>query len=217
MQNLIFIHGAFYDGSVWDQVVPLITSKEWKIYCPTLTRASPVVNFTTHIQDISNLINTLDRNPITLVGHRYGGMIITEIAKLFPNKIKHLIYLDSVVPLPNESLIDVMGERAKSLEVVDGWKVIPNLKSLGIEGHPWSKSHVFPQSYHCFTGKTSSEPLKESIRKSYILTTDKGPMGHIQAKRVEDQGGTVYEIQGSHSPMVTDPITFAENLKAILQ
>lgn len=227
MQHIILIHGAFYSGAVWEKLIPLITAPNRILHCPTLTGAggknlSPNIGLSTHVQDIKNLVNEIAKDQdaeIVLVGHRYSGMVITEVAKQMPNKISHLIYIDSPVPLPTESLMDVVGGTDNQLEIIDGWKVRTSLADLGLEKTidvKWAEQNVFVQSLKCFTEKTSATVVSPSIQKTYILCSLPSKFRAAQAARIKKMGGEVRQIQTSYSAMVTHPEVLAAEIRTIL-
>jgi pimeloyl-ACP methyl ester carboxylesterase len=227
MQHVVFVHGAFYNGAVWDKLIQLIAAQNRIFYCPTLTGAggnnlSPNIGLSTHIQDIKNLVDEISKEKgaeIILIGHRYSGLVITEVAKQMPDKIDHLIYLDSTVPLPRESLMDALGERDNQLEIIDGWKVRTSLTNLGLERATdlkWAEKNVFVQSLKCFTEQTSSIVLDSSIQMTYVLCSLQDGYTASQAARVKKMGGQVRQIQTSYSAMVTHPEILAAELRTIL-
>src|SRR5205085_10666394 len=71
--------------------------------------ASPEVNLSTHIQDVTNTLWYEDLNDVILVGHSYGGMVVTGVADRMPERIKHLVYLDAFLPGDGQSLYDLGG------------------------------------------------------------------------------------------------------------
>jgi pimeloyl-ACP methyl ester carboxylesterase len=227
MQHVILVHGAFYNGAVWDKLVPLIAAPNRVLHCPTLTGAggnnlSPNIGLSTHVQDIKNLVDEIakDRDAeIVLIGHRYSGMVITEVAKQMPDKIGHLVYIDSPVPLSTESLMDTIGGMDKQLEIVDSWKARTSLADLGLERASdvaWAEKHVFAQSLACFTEKTSATAVGSSIQQTYILCSLPSKFRVSQAARVKKMGGQVRQIQTSYSAMVTHPEVLAAEIRAIL-
>ena len=145
-------------------------------YRPTLTGqgeryhlASPDVDLKLHIQDIVNFIEWEDLHDIVLVGHSYGGMVITGVVDRLPGRMKHVIYLDAFLPENGESAQSASGTRTPPRAVVNGFF------SLGDQtGKP--VPHVVPQSEKTFTQPIVLEHQEEARRvpTTYILTVDKG-------------------------------------------
>ena len=88
------------------------------MFTPTLTgladRAhllSADIGLDTHITDVMALIAYYDLNDIVLVGHSYGGMVITGVADAMKDRISHIIYLDAALPKHGETMITQGPER----------------------------------------------------------------------------------------------------------
>jgi pimeloyl-ACP methyl ester carboxylesterase len=107
----VIVHGAWGGGWAFQEVDRLLTADGHKVYRPTLTGqgervhlSSPDVGLSTHIEDIVNLILWENLHEVVLVGHSYGGMVITGVADRVPDRIKRLIYLDAFLPENGESV-----------------------------------------------------------------------------------------------------------------
>lgn len=61
-----------------------------------------------HIREVCNLITDKDLEKVILVGHSYAGMVITGVASTLPEKLSHLIYVDTAVPESEQSLFDIL-------------------------------------------------------------------------------------------------------------
>jgi pimeloyl-ACP methyl ester carboxylesterase len=131
----VLIHGAWHGGWCWQKLIPFLEASGHKVYAPTLTgmaerqsELSPDIGLDTHIQDIVDLLEKKNLHNVILVGHSYGGMVITGVVDRVPERIAHLVYLDTFVPRDGESMIDVsplvaylIHKRAKAKG--NGWKV----------------------------------------------------------------------------------------------
>jgi pimeloyl-ACP methyl ester carboxylesterase len=133
MGSFVLVHGAGSGGFSWQALAGLLRGGGHLVYTPSLTGygdrehlSGPHVNLSTHIQDIVNLIEMESLRDIVLVGHSYGGMVITGVADLVPERIAHLVYEDGLLPKDGESAID-MGNSAGGSDprgaLVDGWKI----------------------------------------------------------------------------------------------
>ncbi len=107
----VIVHGAWGGGFAFKAVDDLLTADGNKVYRPTLTGqgekihlATPDTDLNTHIQDIVNVILWENLHDVVLVGHSYGGMVITGVADRIPDRIKCIIYLDAFLPENGESL-----------------------------------------------------------------------------------------------------------------
>jgi pimeloyl-ACP methyl ester carboxylesterase len=113
MATFVLVHGCWHGGWCWKKITPLLRAAGHEVYTPTLTglgdRAhllSPAVNLSMHIADIVNLLYYEDLTDVLLVGHSYGGLVITGVAESAATRLRRLIYLDAVVPDDGQSLYD---------------------------------------------------------------------------------------------------------------
>jgi pimeloyl-ACP methyl ester carboxylesterase len=105
MATFVLVHGSFTGGWYWSRVRPLLQAAGHEVWTPTLTGAgdrshllSRSVSLETHILDIVNVLRYEDLRDVVLVGHSYGGMVITGAADREPKRVSRLIYLDATVP-----------------------------------------------------------------------------------------------------------------------
>ena len=110
MANFLLVHGAWHGGWCWRDVVPPLTRAGHRVHAVTLTGVgermhlmTPAITLETHITDVANAIEMEELDQIVLVVHSYGGMIGTAIADRMPERLRHLVYVDAVVPKPGES------------------------------------------------------------------------------------------------------------------
>ena len=217
----VIVHGAWGGSWAFKEVDSLMTAEGHVVYRPSLTGqgervhlASPEITLSTHINDVVNMILVEKLTDIVLVGHSYGGMVITGVAERIPERIRKLVYLDALLPVDGESLVSAMpggGEWLKSMEkegmIVPAW-VRPE--------QPYPKD--VPQSLKTFTEPLS---LKNAAAKSlpgvYILTIDPGKTAAEDdfaafAKRARDRGYKYIEIIADHNPQWSRPRELAELL-----
>ena len=123
----VLVHGASGGGWDWRTMDELLTARGHTVYRPTLTglgeRAhlnSPKVNLTTHITDVVNVIRFEDLQNVVLVGHSYGGMVITGVMDAIPERISHAVFLDAAVPEDGQSARDFWSGSTADHEVKDG-------------------------------------------------------------------------------------------------
>jgi pimeloyl-ACP methyl ester carboxylesterase len=125
-QTYVLVHGA--SGGAWDWKLMdlLLSNRGHEVYRVTLSGlgerahlASNEINLTTHITDVVNTIIYEQLDQIILVGHSYGGMVITGVMNQVPEKIKHAVFLDAAIPNHGMSAMDLWPNMADH-PVVDG-------------------------------------------------------------------------------------------------
>src|SRR6516162_7554187 len=133
METFVLVHGSWAGGVVWRQLAPRLRKAGHEVYAPTLTGIgerkhllSREIDLDTHIQDVIGVIDEEDLSDIVLVGHSYGGMVITGVADRVPEKVATLVYLDAFVPENGQSLFNLLPSD-RSLTTVPGedWLVTP--------------------------------------------------------------------------------------------
>ena len=136
MATFVLVHGAWVGGWCWEKVIPFLEAAGHRVYTPTLTglaerasELSPDVGLDTHIQDIVGLLEEMNLHGVILVGHSYGAMVITGVVDQVPERIAHLVYLDTFVPRDGESLADsspilIWLLRKQAQAYGDGWRVL---------------------------------------------------------------------------------------------
>ncbi len=136
MTDFVLCHGAWGGGWAWARVARILREAGHEVFTPTYTglgeRAHLLtrdVDLRTHIDDVRAVIRWERLEDFVLVGHSYGGMVITGVADKEWRKIPKLVYLDAFLPANGEALGDLVGEdRAHAtLDLAErdgeGWKV----------------------------------------------------------------------------------------------
>src|SRR5687767_9899548 len=138
MAHYLLVHGAWYGGWCWQRVVSRLRASGHEVFSPTLTglgeRAhllSPEVDLDTHVSDVLGVLKYEDLREVILVGHSYGGMIITAVAEQAAGRLAHMVYLDAFVPQDGQAMADLLGpaflahfrERVESEG--EGWRLPP--------------------------------------------------------------------------------------------
>lgn len=131
--TIVIVHGAWGGSWAFRQVDALLREKGFNVYRPQLTGlgervhlSRPDIGLSTHIDDVVNTILYEDLHDITLVGHSYGGMVITGVADRVPDRIRRLIYVDAFVPNDGESVMNFARSRSDWLKpMIKGDYIVP--------------------------------------------------------------------------------------------
>jgi pimeloyl-ACP methyl ester carboxylesterase len=171
---ILFVHGAWGGAWSFQQLDSIMTADGFKVYRPTLTGlgekvhlATPDIGLDTHIMDIVNVIKFENLHDIILVGHSYGGMVISGVAEKVPDRIGRMIYIDALLPNDGESVDDVF-PRGRDMPRANGF--IP----FNWATNPTPPMDV-PQPAKTFSDKiTLNNPAAAKIPVTYVLTVDQG-------------------------------------------
>lgn len=118
------------------------------------------VTLNTHISDVCNLIETEELSDITLVGHSYGGMVVTGVADRLHRRISNLLFLDAYTPSSGQSAMEIRSatsspsDKAVTLDIPAGSQTIdpPSAEHHGLQGPVlgWANRHLKPMPLKCF-------------------------------------------------------------------
>jgi pimeloyl-ACP methyl ester carboxylesterase len=133
MATFVLVHGSWAGGVVWRQLVPRLRKAGHEVYAPTLTGIGErrhllnrEIDLDTHIQDVIGVIDDEDLSDIVLVGHSYGGMVISGVADRVPEKVASLVYLDAFVPENGQSCLSLLPpDRRLATVPGEDWLVAP--------------------------------------------------------------------------------------------
>lgn len=227
MATIVLVHGSFSGGWIWRKVTPDLTRAGHTVLTPTMTGlgerrhlSSPDIGLDTHIQDIANVLFCEDLQEVMLVGHSWGGMVISGVAETQHERIARLVYLDAFVPMNDQSVFDISSaaEARWRAKESDGF----------VEPHdPASYGVTDPEVVDWITARRMPMPIKghedrihlpddraASLPRSYIWCTESAVFEPM-ARLARSQGCEYYELPTHHMPMVTMPKETAEVLLQI--
>ena len=202
--TVVLVHGAWGGGWDWRPVDRMLTERGYDVYRVTLTGlgervhlVGPDVDLETHVQDVVNTILFERLENVVLVGHSYGGMVITGVADTIPERLEAVVYVDAFLPRSGESATGIMGGDPPEDEVITpGW-VTPDT--------PYPRDVPHPAA-------TLIEPLELSappgarVRSEYILTAEPGQRPDAfqwAADRAAELGWPVHLIETGHNAQRT--------------
>src|SRR5215208_5475599 len=120
MADFVLVHGAWHGAWCWRRVLPALWSAGHRAFAVSLTGvgershiAPQAVTLETHIADVGSVIEAEELLDAILVGHSYAGMLITGVAQRSAMRLRHLVYLDAVVPAPGESWSSLQAEQTR--------------------------------------------------------------------------------------------------------
>lgn len=221
---LVSVHGAWAGGWQMKKVAPLLEAKGWRVYRPSLPglgehfhAARADIGLATHIDDIVNFILFEKLHDVVLLGHSYGGMVITGVADRIPERIKRLVYLDAFVPENGESVMSIRKTGALDIEKMskEGF-VIPTWVK---PDKPFPRD--VPHPLKTFTDPiVLQNPAAAKIPATYILTVEKGKRPEDDdffsaAERARARGWPVIIMEGDHVVNWRQPEATAELLDGL--
>ncbi len=204
----VIVHGAWGGGWDWRAVDSALTSLGHRVHRVTLTGlgervhlANANIGLQTHISDVVNTIRFEALRDVVLVGHSYGGMVVTGAADQITDRIRRVVYVDAFLPDSGESLALLAGAGFNNMvqaSVKDGM-IVP----------AWVPADAPPPTDTPHPLKTMTDtlhlanPASRQLPRRYILTIDKGATDDgfsPSAKRAADRMFPVDTLIADHTP-----------------
>jgi len=209
--NVVLVHGGFVDGSGWKDVYKILKRDGYKVSIvqnPTLSLAGDVA--------ATKLILAAQDQPVILVGHSYGGVVITEAGN--DPKVAGLVYIAAFAPDKGESVAALIKDPPPGAPVPpilppqNGYLFLDNAKfaasfagDVDPEEAAFMADSQVPWGVDALGG-TISEPAWKTKPSWYLVSTDDRmippPAQRFMSERA---GATVVEEKGSHSIYVSQP------------
>jgi pimeloyl-ACP methyl ester carboxylesterase len=232
MSTYVLVHGAWHTGAEFEPVAAPIRAAGHQVHTPTIRGNRPGDAKTTGlkeaIQSIADYLAENNLKDVILLGHSYGGMIITGVADLAPERIRRLVYWNAFVPNNGECLNDMVPPHyiglfdavaaANNNAVMlpfEIWRdAFINDADLDLAKSAFAKLN--PHPYKTFTDKIAlKRPLAElPIGKSYVNCRQDIAMPHSLPwhPRLSERLGLfrLVECDGSHEMFFSNPARLAQ-------
>lgn len=233
MATYVLVHGGAHGGWCYRDVAGLLRSGGHEVHTPTLTGVgershllSPDVDLDTHIQDVVAVLHYEDLRDVILVGHSYGGLVITGVADRAADRVGHLVYLDAATPVNGESLAvlaaPLMQAARAQAKVVDGVELVlfpgteplPNYGVTDPDAVAWMSERLTPHPFRCFEQplQLANEDALWAIPQSHIVCSWTLPTRDPTRMAPAAAAGRVWDIDTSHDLMITEPKAVADLL-----
>jgi len=232
--TFVFVHGAWHGGWCWRHVAGILRARGHAVTTPTQTGLgershliSREIGLGTFVTDIESHIEYEDLTNVILVGHSFGGSVVSGLADRMPARLRRLIYIDALIVKSGETPMsrvpdDVAAERIRlAHETSDGLSVpAPPASAFGIGDATqaaWVESRLTPHPLNTYlTSLTFEHPLGNGLAADYIACTDPlyAPLETSRA-RVREAGWPIHELATSHDAMVSAPEATADLIEAI--
>ena len=231
MASFVLVHGAWHGAWCWQRVLPALVRAGHRAHAVTLTglgeRAhllNPAIDLETHIRDVQMLIETEELQDLMLVVHSYAGMIGTAVADRDTGRLRQLVYLDAVLPLPGESWSSTHAPQTREARIASAEAdplysfVPPDPALFGLQGEDaaWVARRQTRQPGRPYTQPLQFDPQRVArVPLTYIACTQP-PLATMQVsqQRLLDpqfwggawqRNATVHKMATGHDPMVSNP------------
>lgn len=231
--TFVLVHGVWHGGWVWQTLAQHLRQQGHRVYTPTLTglgERSHLLNenisLDTFITDITNLFKWEKLNDVVLLGHSFGGLVISGVADKIPENIRQLIFLDSFLLENGQSAFDTLPTKA-----VEKLKRIAATQCNGMAlpaprpvllGYPDDENTtetiaglLTPHPIGTYASKLElHHPLGNYLPVTYYKCTNPvyDPVAQSHALAKKQQGWSIVKLPTSHAAPFTHPHLLADLL-----
>jgi len=220
IKNIVIVHGAFADGSGWENVYKILKSHGFTV---TMVQ-NPLSSLEDDVSATERIVEKQD-GPAILVGHSWGGAVITQAGS--SQKVAGLVYVAAFVPEVGETVLDLIKTAAPD---PDNGILPPDAK-----GFVWYNKEKFhagfaadvstekadfmyashaPIAVKCFVTPISSAAWKSKPSWAIVATEDKSISPVLERTMYKRAGATVTEIKGSHALYIAKAKEVADVIEA---
>jgi pimeloyl-ACP methyl ester carboxylesterase len=209
--TVVLVHGAFADGSAWDKVVPLLQAKGLNV----VSVQNPLTSLADDVAATRRVLD-MQSGPVVLVGHSWGGVVISEIG--VHERVKSLVYVAAFAPSEGQSVADM----AKDYPTPSGFKHLVTDKegfltmtAEGVAHHfaqdvPAAQTTLMTVTQGPVRGKNFEEKATAAAWKSkpswYVLAEqDRMIQPALQQAMAEKISAHVVRVPTSHVPQLSKP------------
>ncbi len=222
--SIVFCHGIWADGSCFSKLIPPLRAEGYEVIAAQY-------NLDSAQSDIDSVIRTLGRvsSPSILVGHSYGGAVITGAG--IDDRVVGLVYISAVAPDEDETAAEQQAKYPTTaafgqIEVADGriWMLPAGIGyfcgDLSEEEQQVVWATAAPPAVDLFNQKPAGTAWRTKPSAFIIATNDHAVHPDLERDSAKRMGATTYEVASSHVPMLSHPdvvLGAIRNLAASLQ
>lgn len=238
MATYVLVHGGGHGGWCYQRVARILRARGHEVHAPTLTGLGErshlldaTVDLHRHIEDVVAVLHYEDLRDVILVGHSYGGMVVTGAADRAAERVGKLVYLDAATPVNGQSPYDVAGPVIGAVrpmgETRDGMELVllpaPDAGLLyGVtdaDDLAWMAQRLTPHPWICFEQplELTDEAALWAIPQYHIVCTSTLATRDPELMAAARAEGRLWDIDTGHDLMLTEPERTAEALDAVAE
>jgi pimeloyl-ACP methyl ester carboxylesterase len=229
-RTFVLVHGAWHGGWCWRRAADVLRARGHRVFAPSLTglgdRAhlfSKDISLQTHVQDILSVVETEELSGFVLVGHSYGGFVISGVADTLRERVSRYVYLDASVPpdMSTGASFSWAGFNPPEAREARLKSVREQGKGVALPAPPpsafavtepadvaWLQRRLRPMPLQTYVGTfTFKNTGSNGLKRTYIAST-KPPYALLAATRDRIRGDHTWSfttIEAGHNSMVTAP------------
>jgi len=229
--TFVLVHGAWHGSWCWRRVARLLARNGHYVVAPTLTGVcershllTPDIDLDTHILDIVNEMKWQGLDNVVLVGHSYGGMVISGVAEKMEKSISSFVMLDAFMPEDGQAVVDLLSPPVRDALLPAGHADPTTLPSrsaaifhVNERDRAWVDAQCTPQPAKTFFQPLTLTGARERIaKKAYIrATTYPSQSFDFGLATARARGWRTYEVACGHDVMLDMPERLAEILEEV--
>jgi len=232
-RTYVLVQGAFHGGWSWSKVAEILRSQGNVVFTPTFTGLgershliNPGIDLNTLINDVKGVIESEELQNVILVGHSFGGYVISGVIDQMGGRIAGAIYLDAPMGVNGESVFDgapadVRKARTDAAIIVKGTKAIapPSSKAFGLSNAAevaWVDRRMTPMPFKCYETKLILKNKPGGNIPKLFVHSIKPVLSNIvpSANYAKKNGWGYIEISTGHDAMISKPEEVASILRS---
>jgi pimeloyl-ACP methyl ester carboxylesterase len=234
-RTFVLVHGAWHGGWCWRSVSDRLRASGHRVFAPTCTglgeRAhllSRTITLDTFTRDVSGVIEAEELHDIVLVGHSFGGLPVSGVADRMPERIRSVVFLDSMLVQPGRTPADgltaeVAAARRKAAEETSGGLSLPTppASAFGVTGPAdaaWLERRLTPHPFSTYASRLEiGNAVGNGLPCTYVACTRPAylPLEGARTWARQQAGWRWEEIATGHDAMVTAPEELAGMLERL--
>ncbi|MBC7711176.1 MAG: alpha/beta hydrolase [Rhizobacter sp.] len=237
MATFVLVPGAWHGGWCYRDTAKALRTQGHTVFTPTLSgngernhQNHEGITLETHIRDVIGVFTAEELSDVVLLGHSYGGMVITGVADRIPEKIKQLIYLDAFVPENGDTLSGLL-DKALPKDIADVFHgafygsagadnsqlmapIPAAMFGIKLENQAWVDRRCNAQALATFEVPLLLSGKGANLPKHFLLADawDPSPFRYFAAKLAGQPQWTQSKLPSSHDVMVDMPHELATEI-----
>ncbi|MER6936703.1 alpha/beta hydrolase [Nocardioides sp. NPDC127514] len=224
--TIVLVHGAWADGSGWSGVIHQLVDRGYRVVSP----ANPLRGLASDADYLRTYLETSVPGPVVLVGHSYGGAVMSMAAEGDPD-VRALVYVDAFAPAEGESILHILDPQGQ-LDPSTLFDFVPLSAEEG-DVDLYLKREVFPVAFANGIGPSkqtvleatqrpirlhalaepAGAPAWDDVDSYYVLGTE----DHIIPEALQRQmavraGSDIVRVKAGHLSMISDPTVVATTI-----